>query len=562
MTTQKSIRLWPWMLFCALLAGAQKQFPSRTDVLFEEVPTDRVGLHWFHENGRSERRYLPETMGGGAAFLDYDQDGWLDLYFINSGACDFYQPAKPLRNALFRNRGDGTFLEVTTKAGVQGGQFGMGVAAGDFDNDRYPDLFLTAYGESSLYHNKRDGTFTDISERAGLRVSGWTTSAVWFDYDRDGWLDLFVCSYVQFSADQHILCGMNPLGKSFYCVPRFFEGTPSLLFRNNGNGTFTEIGHSTAIGQSRGKALGVVATDVNNDGWTDLYVANDTVQDFLFLNRQGKQWDEVGLFMGVALSAEGKAQAGMGVDAADFDFDGWQDLVVTNIDHEYAMLFRNSRDQGFLDVTTDGLAEPTFLLSGFGVKFFDFDLDGDEDLLMANGHPDDMVDAYGGPVRYLEPLLLFENAHGRFRDISRYAGPVFRKGLAGRGLAVGDYDNDGRPDAVVTTNGGSPLVLRNRSGREHHWVGLTLENLFGNRDGIGVKITWSAAGKTGTRLINSGGSYLSSHDRRQVIGLGKATRVDWLEIQWPPPEGQSERITDLPVDRYLRIRQGRGIQPP
>lgn len=496
-------------------------------------------------------------MGSGGAFLDYDRDGWLDIYLVNSGPCDFYKPPKALKNALYRNNRDGTFTDVTGQAGVAGGTFGMGVAAGDFDNDGYPDLFVTSYGQCILYHNRGDGTFADITEQAGLAAPGWTTSAVWFDYDNDGWLDLFVCSYVEFARDQHISCGLNPLGKSYYCVPRVFNPTSSLLFRNNGNGTFTRASRGTPIEERPGKAMGVVATDINNDGRLDLWVANDTVEDFLFVNRGNDRWEEIGLFAGVALSAGGQAQSGMGVDAADFDSDGWQDLFVANIDHQNYSLFRNNRDETFQDLAIpNGVAAATFLLSGWGLKFFDFDNDGDVDLFLANGHPDDMIGEYVSTVSYREPLLLFRNQDGRLHNISSQAGPVFSKLFSARGLAAGDYDNDGRTDVLVVNNGGAPLLLRNRSERDHHWVGLELEGRSCNRDAVGARIIWSVNGIRRARLVSAGGSYLSSHDRRHIIGLGPATRLDWLEIHWPQPSGKVERWSDLQVDRYHKLIEG------
>src|SRR5438093_4604949 len=302
--------------------------------LFEEVPPSTSGIAWVHDNAMSEARYLPEALGPGCAFLDYDHDGWMDIYLVNSGACDFFKPAKPLRNALYKNNRDGTFVDVTEKAGVSGGTFGMGVAVGDYDNDGWPDMLVTSYGNCILYRNNRDGTFTDVTKKAGLETPGFTTSAVWFDYDNDGKLDLFVCSFVNYAPTEHRSCGDNSLGKHYYCIPRFFKPTASFLYHNNGDGTFTEVGVGTDIGRSLGKGLGVVATDINNDGRMDLFVANDTVQNFLFVNRGANKWEEIALAAEVAFSDNGKARSGMGVDAADFDGDGREDLFVANIDKE------------------------------------------------------------------------------------------------------------------------------------------------------------------------------------------------------------------------------------
>ena len=527
--------------------------------LFEEIPASSSGISWVHENAMSEQRYLPETLGPGCAFLDYDNDGWVDIYLVNSGPCDFYKPKKPLRNALYRNNRDGTFTDVAEKAGVGGGAFGMGVAVGDYDNDGYPDIFVTSYGRSILYRNNGDGTFTDVTDKAGVAAPGWTTSAVWLDYDNDGLLDLFVCSFVEFGLDKHVFCGDNKLGRRYYCIPRVFKPTSSLLFHNNGDDTFTEVSRGTDIEKSLGKGLGVVATDINNDGRMDLFVANDTVQNFLFVNRGNRQWEEIALAAEVAYSANGKARSGMGVDAADLDGDGWEELFVANVDQEIFSLYKNNKDETFSDVAhAHGVAEATRLLSGWGLKFFDFDNDGAVDLLLANGHPDDMIEMYAAQVKYKEPLLLFRQEAGKLRNISREAGPVFSKSFPARGLAVGDYNNDGRLDVLVGNNGEAPLLLRNNSGRENHWIGLKLQGARCNRDAIGARITWSAGGVKRSRLRNGGGSYLSSHDPREILGLGKAEKLDWLEIRWPPPSNRVERFTDFPVDRYTTIEEGKG----
>jgi enediyne biosynthesis protein E4 len=544
----------------ALLLPGRARAQGTAAPFFEEVPPSASGITFVHENAMSPERYLPETMGPGVAFLDYDNDGWMDVYIVNSGPCDFFKPKAPLRNALYRNNRDGTFTDVTEKAGIPGGTFGMGVAVADYDNDGYPDLLVTAYGRCTLYRNNGNGTFTDVTERAGVAAPGWTTSAVWFDYDQDGRLDLFLCSFVEFGLGRTVFCGDNKLGRRYYCIPRVFKPTPSLLFHNNGDGTFTEVSRGTDIARALGKALGAVATDVNNDGRLDLFVANDTVQNFLFMNRGAGKWEELGLASGVGFSANGQARSGMGVDAADVDQDGWQDLFVANVDNEMFALYKNNGDESFADTAhAHGIGQATRLLSGWGLKFFDYDNDGHLDLFLANGHPDDMVENYGGKVRYKEPLLLFRNDGTRLRDVSAAAGPVFARSYPARGLAVGDYDNDGRLDVLVGNNGEAPLLLRNRAGAGHHWVGLRLEGTTCNRDAVGALLTWSVNGVKRSRLKTSGGSYLSSHDPREVIGLGAAGGLDWLEVRWPRPSTRVERIERLPVDRYSRIVEGRGL---
>ena len=539
------------------VGGGQARVPPA----FVEVPASRSGINWVHENAMSTERYLPETCGSGCAFLDFDSDGWMDIYLVNSGPSDFFTPSKPIRNALYRNNRDGTFTDVTEKARVPGGTFGMGVAVGDYDDDGYPDLFVTAYGRCTLYHNNGDGTFSDVTAKAGVAAPGWTTSAVWFDYDGDGRLDLFVCSFVEFSRQTNVACGDNKLGRRYYCVPRVFKPTPSLLFHNNGDGTFTEVSSGTAVQRALGKAFGVVATDINGDGLMDLFVANDTVQNFLFANRGGNKWEEIGLAAEVGFSADGQPRSGMGVDAADFDQDGLEDLFVANIDHEKFSLYKNRGDESFTDVASaNGVAQATRFLSGWGLKFFDYDNDGRLDLLLANGHPDDMVEHTTKQVKYEEPLLLFRNDGTRLHDVSADAGPAFRRPLSARGMAVGDFDNDGRPDVLVMNNGGGPLLLRNTSGEGHHWIGISLQGTACNKDAIGARITWSAGGVKRTRLKTGGGSYLSSHDPRDILGLGATGRVDWVEIRWPQPSGRVERFTDLPLDRYIRIVEGKAIK--
>jgi hypothetical protein len=530
--------------------------------LFEQVPAARSGVHWVHDNAMSEFRYLPETCGSGCAIFDFDNDGWMDLYFVNSGPSDFFTPTTPLRNALYRNNRDGTFTDVTEQAGVAGGTFGMGVAIGDYDNDGFQDMFVTSYGKCLLYHNNGDGTFTDVTEKAGLSLPGWTTSAAWFDYDNDGRLDLFVCSFVQFSLKNNVFCGDNKLGRRYYCIPRVFNPTASFLFHNNGDGTFTDVSAGTDIARAMGKALGVVATDVDNDGLMDLFVANDTVQNFLFMNRGKGQWEEIGLASEVGFSANGQPRSGMGVDAADFDQDGFEDLFVANVDQEMFSLYRNRGNESFQDVAhANGVAQSTRLLSGWGLKFFDVDNDGQLDLLLANGHPDDMIEAYSSQVKYKEPLLLFRNEGGRLIDISRQSGPVFEQSYPARGLAVGDLDNDGRLDVVVNNNGEAPLLLQNRAGDGHHWIGLHLEGTTCNRDAVGARIAWSVGGVVRRRLKTGGGSYLSAHDPRMVLGLGAATTAEWVEITWPQPSGKMERLTNVPIDRYVKVVEGKRIAP-
>ncbi len=524
--------------------------------MFEEVSLPAIGVDWVHENGASAEKHLPETVGAGCAFLDYDGDGWMDIYLVNSGPSEFFKPTRAVSNSLYRNDGKGRFIDVTDKAGVGGGQYGMGVAAGDYNGDGWTDLYITGFGRTLLYRNNGDGTFSEQAEAAGLLIQGWTTHAVWFDYNKDGRLDLFVASFVRYDPDENRFCGSKEAGRRHYCIPRVFQPTPSFLFRNEGNGRFKDVSVETGIGAVAGKAFGVVATDVNNDGWLDLFVANDTMPNFLFINEGGVRFVETALVAGVAYSEAGEPRSGMGVDAVDFDGDGWQDLFVANIDQEMFSLYRNLKGEEFVDDSVE-IRTATLHLSGWGLRFFDFDNDGDEDLILANGHPDDLIQQFKPQVTYRQPTLLMANEDGRFRDISQSAGEAFRKKLSARGLATGDFDNDGAVDVLITTNGGEPILLRNLAGRRNGWIGLELQAVKSSPDASGARITWKAGGLQRQRLRRAGGSYLSYHDPREVLGLGSARAADSVEILWP--SGVADRVTGLASGQYYLIREGEGL---
>ena len=539
----------PPSLLGALAPGAQ--YP------FEEVPASRSGISWMHTAGKSAEKHLPETSGAGCAFLDYDGDGWMDIYLVNSGKADFYTPPHPLRNGLYRNNRDGTFTDVTEKAGVGGGGYGMGVAVGDYNGDGLPDLYVTQLGRNILYRNNGDGTFSDVTDKAGVAAAGWSSSAVWFDYDNDGKLDLFVCQFAEF--DPALGCGTDKDGVHHYCIPRIFKPRPSWLFHNNGDGTFTDVSKESGIAERVGKAWGVVAADVNGDGRMDLFVSNDTVANFLFMNRGAGKFEETGFTAGVAYSEDGRARSGMGVDAADFNDDGWIDLFVANIDEEIFSLYQNNRDGTFDDVAMPlGIGMSTRWMSGWGLKFFDYDNDGNLDLILANGFPDDLVDEISSKVTYREPLLLFHGEGKAFRDVSARSGPVFTKNLAARGLAIGDFNNDGATDVLVNVNDGAPLLLKNTAAAGNHWLGLSLAGRKSNPDAIGARVVYQAGDLKRSRTKVGGGSFLSSHDPRMVLGLGPRTKVDWLEVHWPQPGGTVERLTDLPIDRYISIVESSG----
>jgi len=499
-------------------------------------------------------KYLPESSGAGCAFLDYDNDGWMDIYLVNSGKCDFYDPPRPLRNALYRNNRDGTFTDVTEKAGVAGGLYGMGVAVGDYNNDGLPDLYVTNYGRNILYRNNGDGTFTDVTENAGVGVSGWSTSAVWFDYDNDGRLDLFVCQFCEFN--KNLSCPIDSDGTRHYCIPRPFQPRPSWLFHNNGDGTFHDVSKETGIADVLGKAWGVVAADLNNDGRMDLFVSNDTVGNFLFMNRGGK-FEETGLLANVAYSAAGQTRSGMGVDAADFNQDGWLDLFVANINEEIFSLYRNNHDGTFDDVAMPmGIGAATRWMSGWGLKFFDYDNDGNLDLILANGFPDDLVDQESHYVTYKEPLLLFHNNGTAFRNVSSEGGTAFAKRFAARGLATGDFNNDGAVDVLINVNDAAPVLLKNKAAAGNHWLGVKLVGRKCNTDAIGARVTYQSQDVIRHCMKIGGGSFLSAHDPRLVLGTGSHEKIEWIEVKWPQPSGTIERFTNLPIDRYITLVEG------
>ncbi len=553
-----TIPLALWFLVSNLSLMVFAQTP-KSNVTFVEVPAQKSGVTWIHNNAHSNDRYLPETVGAGCAFFDYDKDGWMDIYLVNSGPSDFYNSGKPLRNALYHNNHDGTFTDVTDKAGVAGGTFGMGVAAGDYDGDGWIDLYITSYGRNILYHNNGNGSFTDVTDKAGVSAPGWSTCAVWFDYDNDGKLDLFVSSFVAYEKSLNILCTDETLSRRYYCVPRLFKPRPSHLFHNDGNGKFTDVSKESGIADSPGKSFGAVATDVNNDGLMDLFVANDTMPNFLFINKGGGKFEEVGLAAGVAFSDNGKPRSGMGVDAADFDGDGWQDLFVANIDQEFFSLYHNQKDLTFTDEPGE-IGTATQSLSGWGLKFFDYDNDGNPDLFLVNGHPDDFIEMRNARVKYREQLLLFRNTGKAFENVSGKSGSVFNKYFSGRGMATGDFDNDGDLDVLVANNGEPPVLLLNEGGNRNNWIGLQLIAKQSNPAAVGVVISWQAGSLKRSRLKTAGGSYLSSHDPREILGLGAATKIDYVQIRWP--SGRVDKLANLPINRYIRVVEGEGVVNP
>ena len=531
---------------------------------FEVIPSSTSRITFEHVSARSPQYYLPETLGGGGGFIDYDNDGWMDIYLVNSGKCDFYDPNPPLRNALYHNNRDGTFTDVTEKAGVAGGGYGMGVAVGDYDRDGWPDLYVTQYGRCILYHNNGDGTFTDVTEKAGVGAVGLCASALWFDYDNDGRLDLFVCGSVDFSKSNNKFCGFGGTTVRYYCIPNVYDPMPSWLFHNNGDGTFTDVSKQSGIASAHGIAWGAVATDINNDGLMDLFIANDMVASFLFVNRGHGKFEEIGLQSGVGYSADGRVRSGMGADSADYDQDGWMDLFLTDVDEEMFSLYHNNRDETFDDQSvSNGIGMKVRSMSGWGVKFLDYDNDGNMDIFIVSGHPDNKVNQLHSEIEYEENPLLWRNLGGSFRstyqNVSDQSGPVFQQHFAARGLAIGDFNNDGGVDVLMILNDGAPLLLRNNVGKLNHWLGLQLKGTVANPDAVGANVTWQAGDLKRHVYKVAGGGYLSCHDPRLVLGIGSRTRIDWVEVKWPGPSTRVDRFTRLPIDRYITIEEGKGI---
>lgn len=534
-------------LSCLCLAAG-----TTSHIRFSDV-TAAAGVQWRHENGKTSEKYLIETMGGGGAFVDYDNDGLQDVFLVNSGGHKHSSEPSSGAHALYRNLGNGSFRDVTSQAGVRGGHYGMGVAAGDYDNDGFQDLYVTAFGRNILYRNRGDGSFEDVTDRAGLAVGLWSSSAAFFDMENDGDLDLFVCIYLDWDYDQNIYCGDRQADKRSYCHPDYFQAVPSLLFRNNGDGTFTDVTAEAGV-DLPGKALGVVAGDVTGDGLADLYVANDAVANFLYINQGNGVFEEAGLLGGVAYGMTARAESGMGTDLGDVNSDGRLDLIVTNIDNENNNLYFNEGDGFFDDVTVRaGLGRVALLLSGFGVRFFDPDLDGDQDLAVLNGHVVDNVEYYKPGVEFLEAPLMLENRGGKFHDLGSAAGSVFGEKLVGRALATGDYDNDGRVDLLFVNNNQTPRLLHNESVVDGGWIGLRLIGSDSNRDAVGAVVTVTTSQRTLTGWRLGGGSYQAAHDPRLVFGLKPDEAIETIEIQWPA--GTVRKVDALQPGRYHTVKE-------
>lgn len=531
-------------------------------VIFRDV-TKASGIQFRNYNSPTPEKYLIETMTGGTAVFDYDNDGWLDVFFTNgakvkSGQKDgepLDKSAPECWNRLYRNNHDGTFTDVTEKAGVRGTGYGMGVAVGDIDNDGFEDLLVTNWGGVLLYRNNGNGTFTDITAKSGLQTQGWMTSAGFFDYDNDGKLDLLICRYVEWSFALNIYCGSRVEGGRSYCHPDNFKPISNYLFHNDGNGTFTDVSAKSGIAAHPGKGLGVAFADFNRDGFLDISVANDSFQQFLFLNNGNGTFRENALAAGSGFTDEGKVFAGMGTDAADVDDDGNPDIVTTALSNEMYAYFHGVGNGMFeYNTNVSRLGRFTRLLGGWGMRIFDYDNDGYKDLFFANSHVMDNIEKTQPHVEYLQKLLLLRQVNGAFVDVSAQSGKVFEEKRANRGAAFGDLDNDGDIDVVVATCGGPAYVLRNEGGDANGWIGLKLRGTRSNRDGIGahVKLT-SASGRVQYGMVTTTASYQSAQDKRLYFGLGAETGVRNIAISWP--SGKKQVIANPGTRKILDITE-------
>ncbi|HKE08631.1 MAG TPA: CRTAC1 family protein [Candidatus Acidoferrum sp.] len=553
-----SLFFLPWSVSAQNPPGKQSVQQAAMPVpKFVDV-TPSLGVHFRGLASHTSKKYLIETMGSGVALVDYDNDGRLDIFAVNGAPLSDPTPKSTIPqktgpqywNRLYHQKKDGTFEDVTEKAGLQGAGYGMGVAVGDYDNDGYEDLYVTAYGGNKLYHNNGDGTFTDVTEKAGVAGSGWSTSAAWVDLDNDGLLDLVVLRYVQWDFDD-TWCGEHREGYRAYCHPDIYKAIRPLVYHNDGNGHFTEMAEKMGLAKP-GKGLGIAIADYDRDGRIDLFIANDSMAEFLYHNKGEGKFAEAALLSGVAVDSDGHTYAGMGVDFADYNNDGFPDIVVTDLASQIYALYRNDGVGTFeYDSFATGITQMTMNHSGWGVRFFDYDNDGWKDLLIAQGHDLDTIELTFPNLRYREPMLLARNNHGTFVDVSAEAGPVFQQAWVGRGMAIGDIDNDGRLDAVVTTNDGPLYVLHNETASSNHWLLLKLVGHKSNRDAIGAEIKLVTQAGSQFQTVTTASSYLSSSDKRVHFGLGADASAQTIEIRWP--SGIRQTLKNVAADQILQV---------
>jgi hypothetical protein len=551
-------------VFCSIvkktaLFGASQSPPASSPVEsrthFEDI-TRSSGIHFVHNNGAFGKKWLPETMGPGVAFVDYDNDGWQDVLFANGNAWAGH-PGKHSTLALYHNNRDGTFTDVTQKAGLAVEMYGMGVAVGDYDNDGYDDIFITALGQSHLFHNNGNGTFTDVTKKAGLwGPNEFSTSAAWVDYDRDGHLDLVVANYVQWSPATDIYCALDGKTKS-YCTPEPYKGTSVRLWHNRGDGTFEDATQKAGLYDPTSKSLGVTVLDANQDGWPDILVSNDTQPNKLYIDNGNGTFSEKGVQAGIAYSEEGIARAGMGVDAGDYDRSGYPSVIITNFSNQMLALYHNERNGLFVDEAPQSdVGHASLLTLGFGCFFFDYDLDGWLDIYVANGHIEDAIERVQPRVRYAEPAHLFHNlGDGKFKEVTASAGASFAAPRVARGAAYGDINNDGALDLAVATNSGPAVLFRN-TGTINHSLRFKLIGTKSNRDGIGAAVRVTAGNDAQSQMLRSGFSYLSSSELILTFGLAERTQADDVEVRWP--SGQIDHLKNVAADQIVTVKESYG----
>ena len=521
---------------------------------FTEVSA-QAGIRFEHTDGRSGQRYFLETLGAGAAWFDYDRDGDLDLYFVNGAGLPGAEFDVPPTNVLYRNNGDMTFTEVTQEAKVGDGRYGFGCCVGDVDNDGWLDLYVTNFGANILYRNNGDGTFSDVTGAAGVGDERWSASAAFADYDRDGDLDLFVANYLDYRLEDNAICHRGDL--RVYCPPADFTGVADALYQNRGDGTFSDVTRESGVYNSEGKGLGVVWGDYDNDGYPDLFVANDTTADMLYRNNGDGTFMDVALFVGVALGAKGIPMGGMGTSFGDYDNDGWLDIVVTNFQDDPNSLYHGEGDGTFSDASyASRLGGVSLPYVGWGVDFVDLDNDGLVDLFVANGNIYDNVEKFDPGYTYPQRNHVFRNqGDGKLNEVSGQCGPGLELNKVSRGVAFGDYDNDGDIDVLITNSNQTPDLLRNESSNQNNWLNLQLIGTASNRDAIGARVKLFAPGlEPQLREVKSGSSYLCQSDMRLHFGLGKASIVDRIEIRWP--SGLKETFEEIKPNQFLQIREG------
>jgi hypothetical protein len=544
---------WPAALallaLSALAATSSQPGPTFTDV------TAQAGIHFTHNSGRSGKKYLPETLGSGCAFLDIDGDGWPDILLINSK--DWTPRGRKSLAALYRNNHNGTFTDITAGSGLDIEMYGMGVAIGDYDNDGRDDVYITALEGDHLFHNEGDGKFRDVTKAAGIQNASFGTSAVWFDYDRDGKLDLFVANYVQWSPKQDLWCSLDGATKS-YCTPESYKGTRSLLFHNLGGGRFEDVAEKAGVGDPTSKSLGVTVLDYNSDGWPDLFVANDTQPNKLYRNNRNGTFTEEGMTAGVAYGEDGVARGAMGADAADYDGSGRPHLLVGNFSNQMLGLYHNEGNGLFVDEAPSSAVGRASLLSlTFGVFFFDYDLDGHPDIFAANGHIEDEIGRVQPKVSYREAPLLFRNlGNHKFENITAQMGAEFNRPIVARGAAYADFDHDGDLDVLISTNNGPAYLFRNDGGNRNHFLCLRLSGSKSNRDGIGAVVRVESASGKQWNMVRSGSSYCSQSDLALTFGLGKDSAAS-VQIEWP--SGAKQQIGNVAADQFLMVDETRGI---